>query len=54
MAKVPPYHTDFEEHPGSTETCTTTTTIVRMEHSSFCTIVSPVPEVSPNVRNARR
>ena len=34
--------------------CTTTTTIVRTEHSSFHTIVNTVPEVSPSVRNARR
>ena len=35
MAKVSPYHTHFDEHPAEHRKVTTTTTIVRTEHSSF-------------------
>jgi hypothetical protein len=54
MAKVPPYHTDLRSTLRSLGMCITTTMIVRTGVSSFRTIVSPVPEVSASVRNARR
>ena len=52
MAKVPPYHTDFEEHPRSIGMCITATMIVRTGGSYFRTTVGPARGVNPNVRSA--
>jgi hypothetical protein len=53
MTKVPPFHTDFDEHPAENRE-------VYHDHDdcpdggcSFRTIVAPAPEVNGSARNAR-